>query len=97
MEIKILNFSNGVLLTDTEKNLKTGGRQCFADKKLDRTGNIFYNTTMKTNIQMQTKYKVIPSKFYNKWFDKLTSSIQLVLLSHLSKIEKGNFKNCKHI
>ncbi|MDR0822280.1 MAG: type II toxin-antitoxin system RelE/ParE family toxin [Endomicrobium sp.] len=41
--------------------------------------------------------KIIPSRFYNKWFDKLDNVVQIVILTHLNKLSKGALGNNKHL
>jgi len=41
------------------------------------------------------EYKVLRTNFYEKWFLKQDDEVQEKVIDYVSRLQKGNFSNCK--
>jgi putative addiction module killer protein len=44
---------------------------------------------------MTTKYKILRTNIFNKWFDKQNDEVQEKVVDNVDRIQEGNFSNCK--
>jgi putative addiction module killer protein len=44
---------------------------------------------------MTTKYEILRTNIFNKWFDKQNDEVQEKVVDNIDRIHEGNFSNCK--
>ncbi|MDR2437259.1 MAG: type II toxin-antitoxin system RelE/ParE family toxin [Endomicrobium sp.] len=44
---------------------------------------------------MTTKYEILRTNIFNKWFDKQNDEVQEKVIDNIDRIHEGNFSNCK--
>jgi putative addiction module killer protein len=44
---------------------------------------------------MTTKYEILRTNMFNRWFDKQNDEIQEKVVDNIDRIQQGNFSNCK--